>query len=1031
MELTQGELCITSFNTTGFGIGVQNYLTTLSLFSNILCIQEHFLLDGKNKNHSNTNKIRKLLNHKYDMFIIPAFKDDSQVSKGRGKGGLATLWDKGLTKYVSQVKTVSFRIQATKFDLPSGSLLVVNTYFPCDPRVNNFNEEELLSVLLEIKSLMNNHNCNYNLILGDFNSHFSRHSAFTNIVHDFFDENNIKIFWENPDDTKGHLIQKIDFTFQFSNDQETFSSIIDHFAGNQNVYNAAKEAGVLHSGDNPSNHSPIYLKVKLGEIDFATEKPSGEKRVNWGKSSKEAREHFVTTLAGKLDTLDIPDCVSCRDFHCTIHTEQVEEYTMSILETMETAANECLHNTGAGNTTNSVKNVVPGWTQFVKPFSEDSKFWCATWQSAGQPQAGPLHQAMLYSKRQYKYAVRRLKRANENIQNDKFVQSLLLGNSNIFKEIKKFRGNVKSYSSKIDGHVGSHNIAGRFAEKYKELYNQHKTENELNELESNIKDSIGGESLVDVDRVTTHVVKRALAQMKGGKSDALFNIQSDCFTSGPDVLVVHLTNLIRSFIVHGIVPYFVLTCTLLPLVKDNLADITSSENYRAIASGSILLKLLDIVIMILEGNRLQCDQLQFGFQAGSSTTMCTWTASTVIEYYNQRGRPVYACTMDLSKAFDLVEWASLFKILVAKGVQPIFLRVLMFIYRNQTCDVKWNSSYSFRFQVSNGVRQGAVSSPLLFSIYIDDLLVLLRQSGFGCRLDTFYYGVLGYADDLLLLSASRSGLQAMVSICERFARLRRLKFSTNANPAQSKTKCIIFSKVKNCQVNVAPVILNGDPLPWVDKVKHLGNLMEQNNSMKRDCLVKRGKLIGKVNSLLQELHFATPTVKMRLLNTYVTSFYGSCLWDLYSPEVTRIYSTWNVTVRNVFNLPRTAHRYLIEGVSESVHPKTMLCSRFVSFMEAVSKGTKGSVRYLANLVRNDRRTLVGRTLTRIAEDCDTQRAVLSTSSVKNLVYWKPLVENEWRIPMLRELVKVQVGESSLDGFDENEVTAMIDDISTT
>ena len=127
--------------------------------------------------------------------------------------------------------------------------------------------------------------------------------------------------------------------------------------------------------------------------------------------------------------------------------------------------------------------------------------------------------------------------------------------------------------------------------------------------------------------------------------------------------------------------------------------------------------------------------------------------------------------------------------------------------------------------------------------------------------------------------------------------------------------------------------------------------------MKRDCLIERGKLIGKVNSLLQELHFAAPTVKMRLLNTYVTSFYRSSLWDLYSPEVTRIYSTWNVTVRNVFNLPRTTHRYLIEGVSESVHPKTMLCSRFVNFMEGVSKCTKGSVRYLANLVKNDRRTL--------------------------------------------------------------------------
>ena len=356
-------------------------------------------------NHSNTNKLRKLLNHKYDMFIIPASKDETQVSKGRGKGGLATMWGKGLTKYVSQVKTDSFRLQATKFDLPSGSFLIINTYFPCDPRVNNFNEEELLSVLLEIKMLMNEQSCHYNLILGDFNSHFSRQSTFTNIVLDFFDEIDFNIFWENPDETQGHFIQNIDFTFQYSNNEEIFTSKIDHFAGNLNVYNAVKEAGVLHSGDNPSNHSPIYLKIKLGGINFATERPHGEKRVNWEKSSKEARENYETTLTEKLDTLDIPDCVTCREVHCTTHTEQMEDYTMSILEIMEAAASECLYTSGGANTTDRVKNVVPGWTQYVKPFSEDSKFWCATWQSAGQPQAGALYQAMLYSKRQYKYAV--------------------------------------------------------------------------------------------------------------------------------------------------------------------------------------------------------------------------------------------------------------------------------------------------------------------------------------------------------------------------------------------------------------------------------------------------------------------------------------------------------------------------------------------------------------------------------------------------------------------------------------------------
>ena len=50
--------------------------------------------------------------------------------------------------------------------------------------------------------------------------------------------------------------------------------------------------------------------------------------------------------------------------------------------------------------------------------------------------------------------------------------------------------------------------------------------------------------------------------------------------------------------------------------------------------------------------------------------------------------------MDLSKAFDMVNWKELFLILRRRGVDPIFLRVLIFIYRNQKCNVKWKSSYS-------------------------------------------------------------------------------------------------------------------------------------------------------------------------------------------------------------------------------------------------------------------------------------------------------------------------------------------------
>ena len=608
------------------------------------------------------------------------------------------------------------------------------------------------------------------------------------------------------------------------------------------------------------------------------------------------------------------------------------------------------------------------------------------------------------------------------------ITSVILGGVNIFSEIKKFRGNIKNFSSRIDDQIGSKNIANKFAEIYSQLYNQHEPHDDLALLEMEIRESVGPHSISDVDKITVDIVKRALKQMKKGKNDSLFDLQSDCFASGPDSLILHLTNMLKTFIVHGAVPYFILICTLLPLVKDNLADITTSENYRAIATGSLLLKLMDIVILILEKDKLNCDQLQFGFQAGASTTMCSWTATTVIEHYNQRGSPVYACAMDLSKAFDLVEWVSMFKLLQEKGVSPIFVRILLFIYKNQTCDVKWNTSYSHRFSVVNGVRQGAVSSPLLFSIYIDGLITILRRSGLGCRIDSFYYGVLGYADDLLLMSASRTGLQAMVSICEKFAKLRKLKFSTNDDPVKSKTKCLIFSKVKSARTNVAPIILNGDPLPWVDSVKHLGNILDYENSMKKDCLTKRGNLIGKVNSLFQEFTYVTPTVMMKILNIYATSFYGSSLWDLYSDEVTRIFSSWNVTVRNVYNIPWTTHRYLIEGVSNSVHPKTMMCSRLVKFLECLKSCSKGSVRYLVNLVYNDRRTLTGRTVTKIARDCDVERSTLCSSIAKSLVYRAPPLEEEWRLPLLKELLDVRSGHGQIPGVVLDEVNVMINNI---
>ena len=63
-------------------------------------------------------------------------------------------------------------------------------------------------------------------------------------------------------------------------------------------------------------------------------------------------------------------------------------------------------------------------------------FWHGVWMAVGCPDQGELHNVNCTAKMQYKYAVRRLKRANYNMEKDKFMQSLLNGGLNIFNEIR-------------------------------------------------------------------------------------------------------------------------------------------------------------------------------------------------------------------------------------------------------------------------------------------------------------------------------------------------------------------------------------------------------------------------------------------------------------------------------------------------------------------------------------------------------------------------------------------------------------------
>ena len=96
-----------------------------------------------------------------------------------------------------------------------------------------------------------------------------------------------------------------------------------------------------------------------------------------------------------------------------------------------------------------------------------------------------------------------------------------------------------------------------------------------------------------------------------------------------------------------------------------------------------------------------------------------YTVNSVVDQFLRNGTTVYGAAMDMSKAFDMVEWPKLFKTLIDRNVDCIFLRLILFIYCNQRCNVKWSGEQSASFSVGNGVRQGGVSSGIFFALYID------------------------------------------------------------------------------------------------------------------------------------------------------------------------------------------------------------------------------------------------------------------------------------------------------------------------
>ena len=109
--------------------------------------------------------------------------------------------------------------------------------------------------------------------------------------------------------------------------------------------------------------------------------------------------------------------------------------------------------------------------------------------------------------------------------------------------------------------------------------------------------------------------------------------------------------------------------------------------------------------------------------------------------------------LDFSKAFDTLSHSGPFLKLIERNVPLCFVLVVMYWYMNMQYRCKWGNAHSECFAVKCGSKQGEILSPELFSIYINDLICILRNKGIACHVLNIFLACVLFADNVTLFCA--------------------------------------------------------------------------------------------------------------------------------------------------------------------------------------------------------------------------------------------------------------------------------------
>ena len=350
-------------------------------------------------------------------------------------------------------------------------------------------------------------------------------------------------------------------------------------------------------------------------------------------------------------------------------------------------------------------------------------------------------------------------------------------------------------------------------------------------------------------------------------------------------------------------------------------------------NSSCLFKLFEYCLLPKLKPFLLPNERQFGYQRGSSClSACVLLKETILNYSSKMSN-VHCAMVDLSKAFDKLNYSILIRKLVQCKLPPLLVFVIKYLCENAYVSVVHGNFKGDCWKIENGVRQGGVLSPHIFNFYINEVFDTISSMNVGCKIGSYVSNIIGYADDIMLISPTKSGLQILIDkLCNI---LNRLCLPINTG----KCEYLIFSNTRNFAFN-STVTVENKVIESSSSCKYLGTILSSNLRIDDDVIRCNYSFLRQFNNIYHKFKFLYLPILISLMKTFCTSFYGSELWlynENFTNRINKISISYHKAVKAMVHLTPWDNNHAACAIAGLPIFKHFLSYRMFCFVSRILK----------------------------------------------------------------------------------------------